>query len=79
MKIVISCPNEFTQEIIGDLNKRGGRVNEFDDLSDDSSVKSKGDRVVTQITGKVPLANIIGYSSWIRGETRGEAHFILEF
>ena len=72
MKLTLFCPNEFTPTIISDILKRNGKVDEF---YDDSEKKTKA---ATQIMAKIPQTNTIGYATWLRGETRGEAKFTME-
>lgn len=69
MKLIVYCPSGYTQTVISDILRRFGKVNDF---TDESGGKEK---VVTRIVGQIPLSNTIGYSTWLRGETRGEAKF----
>jgi elongation factor G len=64
----IASPEEFTGDIMGDLNGRRGRVQGMDIEGDNRIVKAQ-----------VPLAEILTYSSDLRSMTQGRASFTMEF
>jgi elongation factor G len=68
MKIEITTPEEFMGDVIGDLNSRRGRVDSMEDLSGGAKL----------IEGFVPLANMFGYTSDLRGMSQGRAASTME-
>jgi elongation factor G len=67
-KLQVSCPDEVTGAVIGDLQTRRAIVEGMD---------TQGH--FTIITAKVPLAEMDDYSSSIRSITQGRARFTSEF
>lgn len=68
MKIEITTPEDFMGDVIGDLNSRRGRVESMED-------RENGIKV---IKGFVPLANMFGYTSDLRGMSQGRAASTME-
>ena len=68
MKVLIIGPTEFMGDIIGDINSRRGEV---------QSIESKG--LVCEISAKVPLKSLFGYSTDLRSLTQGRAIFTMQF
>lgn len=68
MKISIVVPDEFTGDIMGDLNSRRGRVLGMD---------TEGTKQV--INANVPMAEVLRYAPDIRSMTGGRGTFTLEF
>lgn len=68
MKIEIVVPGEFFGDVIGDLNRRRGIIEE---------TKDRGDLKV--IEGKVPLREMFGYATALRSLTQGRGTFTMEF
>ena len=68
MKIEITTPEDFMGDVIGDLNSRRGRVDSMEDR----------DNGVKVIAGFVPLANMFGYTSDLRGMSQGRAASTME-
>ena len=68
MKIEITTPEDFMGDVIGDLNSRRGRIDSMEDR----------DNGVKVITGFVPLANMFGYTSDLRGMSQGRAASTME-
>ena len=68
MKIEITTPEEFMGDVIGDLNSRRGRIDAMEDLSGGAKL----------IRGFVPLANMFGYTSDLRGMSQGRAASTME-
>ena len=68
MKIEITTPEDFMGDVIGDLNSRRGRVENMEDR----------DNGVKVISGFVPLANMFGYTSDLRGMSQGRAASTME-
>ncbi len=68
MTVVVVTPETYQGAITGDVNRRRGVIEEI------SSDKGRG-----VIRGKIPLANLFGYTSDLRGATAGTASFSMEF
>ena len=68
MRTEILVPEEFTGEVIGDLNARQGRIEQL---------ASKGPAQV--ITATVPLSMMFGYSTSLRSASQGRATFSMQF
>ena len=68
MRIEVVAPEEYTGDVIGDLNTRRGRV------------KSMDARGGTQIVNaRVPLAAMFGYATDLRSRTQGRATYSMHF
>ncbi len=67
MKVEIITPEDYTGDIINDLNRRRGLVVSIDDLPVGRSIQSK-----------VPLAQMFGYLTWLRSATQGRATYSME-
>jgi elongation factor G len=68
MRVEVVTPEEYMGDIIGDLNSRRGQVTDMD---------QRGNARV--ILGLVPLANMFGYVSNLRGMSQGRAQFTMHF
>ncbi len=68
MRVEIICPDEYTGEVIGDLNGRRGRMDDMD---------LKG--TTRTVSASVPLAEMFGYANDIRSRTQGRASHSMEF
>ncbi len=68
MTVVAVSPEQYQGAITGDINRRRGVIEEI------TSEKGRG-----IIRAKVPLANLFGYTSDLRGATSGSASFSMEF
>ncbi len=68
MKTDILVPDEFTGEVISDLNARQGKIEQL---------VAKG--TVQVITAIVPLSKMFGYSTAIRSASQGRGTFSMEF
>ena len=68
MKISILIPDEYTGDIMGDLNSRRGRVLGMD---------SEGEKQI--INAHVPMAEVLRYAPDLRSMTGGRGTFTLEF
>ena len=67
MKVVVRTPDTVLGDIIGDLNRRRGRV---------QGQTSKGS--TTEVDSEVPLAEMFGYSTAVRSLSSGRADFTME-
>jgi len=68
MKAEVLVPEEFTGEVINDLNTRQGKIDQ---------IASKGP--VQVLTASVPLSKMFGYSTSLRSVTQGRATFTMQF
>lgn len=68
MKVEVEAPDDFLGDVMGDLNSRRGHIEGMG--SDDG---------VTEVTAKVPLAEMFGYATDIRSKTQGRGSFSMEF
>ncbi|MEA2061021.1 MAG: elongation factor G [Thermodesulfobacteriota bacterium] len=68
MKISIMVPDEYTGDIMGDLNSRRGRVLGMDSLGEKQIVNAQ-----------VPMAEILRYAPDLRSMTGGRGTFTMEF
>ena len=68
MRIEVVVPEEFFGDVIGDLNRRRGIIEE---------TKDRGELKV--IEGKVPLGEMFGYATGLRSLTQGRGIFTMEF
>jgi elongation factor G len=69
MKIEINTPDEYMGEVIGDINRRRGQI-------DNMRRYRKGSQ---KLTGKVPLMEMFGYASVLRTLSSGRANYSIEF
>jgi elongation factor G len=68
MKVEVVTPEEYSGDVIGDLNRRRGQITGMDE-----SVSGK------VITGEVPLSAMFGYATTVRSMSQGRATFTMEF
>jgi elongation factor G len=68
MKVEVEVPEEYMGDVIGDLNRRRGQVNNMSDRS--------GNKIVDAF---VPLSEMFGYSTDLRSSTQGRATYSMEF
>ncbi len=68
MRVEIIVPEEFLGDVIGDLNSRGGKVEE---------IEPRG--AVQVLKATVPLSKMFGYSTALRSATQGRATFTMVF
>jgi elongation factor G len=69
MKIEVNTPDEYMGDIIGDVNRRRGQI-------DNMRRYRKGSQ---KLTGKVPLSEMFGYASVLRTISSGRANYSMEF
>jgi len=67
MKVVITTPDEFFGSVSGDLSSRRGQIN-------DSELRG----IVRIINAEVPLSEMFGYATVLRGMTQGRASSTME-
>ncbi len=68
MKVECEMPEDYMGDVIGDLNRRRGQIQEMDERN--------GVKVVTAM---VPLSEMFGYSTDIRSMTQGRGSYSMEF
>ncbi|GBD15522.1 Elongation factor G [bacterium HR26] len=68
MRVEVVTPEEFTGDVIGDLNARRGRIEGMEIRA--------GSQVVRAL---VPLATMFGYATDLRSMTQGRATYTMEF
>jgi elongation factor G len=68
MKVEVVVPEEYMGDVIGDLNSRRGQV---------QNTENRGKNKV--IKAEVPLENLFGYISTLRGNTKGQGTATVEF
>lgn len=68
MKIEVTVPEEYTGDVIGDLNARRGRIEGIEPRS--------GVQIISAV---VPLASMFGYATDLRSRTQGRGVFAMEF
>jgi elongation factor G len=68
MKVEVVTPEDYSGDVIGDLNRRRGQIQGMDD--------SPSGKIVT---AEVPLAEMFGYATSVRSMSQGRATFTMEF
>lgn len=72
MKVVVTTPEQFMGDVVGDINSRRGMIKEIND-------RGEGNARVKEIEAEVPLANMFGYATQMRSMTQGRASYSMEF
>ncbi len=67
MKVEVEAPTEYQGSIVGDLNSRRGIIMGADNRGN-----------VTVVQAEVPLANMFGYATIVRSQSKGMATFSME-
>jgi elongation factor G len=68
MAVEVVTPEEFMGDVIGDLNRRRGRI---------EGMEPRGNAQV--IAAHVPLAEMFGYATDLRSQTQGRATYTMQF
>jgi len=68
MKTEVLVPDEFTGEVIGDLNARQGKIGQI-----------VSDGTIQVLTANVPLSRMFGYSTALRSASQGRGTFTMQF
>jgi elongation factor G len=68
MNVEVVTPEDYMGDVIGDLNRRRGRV---------EGMEANGN--VQQIRAQVPLSEMFGYSTDLRSATQGRATYTMQF
>jgi translation elongation factor EF-G len=67
MKVELTTPDEYQGDLLGDLNRRRGRI---------TGIEVKGNLVV--VNSEVPLAEMFGYATAIRSLSKGRASYSMD-
>jgi elongation factor G len=67
MRVVVTTPEQYMGDIIGDLNRRRGQIENQQTL--------KG---VVEVESSVPLSEMFGYSTQLRSLSSGRANYTME-
>jgi elongation factor G len=68
MKVEVVLPEEYMGDVMGDLNRRRGLVQGFEDSPSGKAIRAE-----------VPLAEMFGYATSLRSATQGRATYSMEF
>ncbi len=67
MKVVVTVPEEYMGDVIGDLNSRRGQIQSMEAVAG-----------AQQITAHVPLAEMFGYATDLRSKSQGRGQYSME-
>ena len=67
MKVVVTTPEEYMGDVIGDLNSRRGAIQGMENVGG-----------AQQITAMVPLSMMFGYATDMRSKTQGRGQYTME-
>ena len=68
MKVAVETPTEFQGAVMGLLNQRRGMI-----------VGAQDEGTLSVVEAQVPLAEMFGFSTFLRSSTQGKAQFTMEF
>jgi elongation factor G len=68
MQVEVVTPDEYLGDVVGDLNKRRGRVEGMDQRGTSQVVRAQ-----------VPLSEMFGYATDLRSRTQGRATYTMQF
>ncbi len=68
MRVEVVVPEDYTGTVVGNLNSRRGLISSIDPRGNASAVNAN-----------VPLSEMFGYATDIRGMTQGRGNFVMEF
>jgi elongation factor G len=67
MKVEVTTPEEYQGDLLGDLNRRRGKI---------QSIEAKANSTI--LYAEVPLAEMFGYATAIRSLSKGRAAYSME-
>ena len=67
MKVAVIAPDEYTGDVMGDLNARRGQISGMDTRNG-----------ATQVDAQVPLSRMFGYATDLRSRTQGRGQYTME-
>ena len=68
MDVEVVTPEDYMGDVVGDLNRRRGQVQNMEDIPSGKAIKAL-----------VPLAEMFGYATDLRSATQGRATYTMEF
>ena len=68
MEVEVVTPEDYMGDVVGDLNRRRGQVQNMEDIPSGKAIKAL-----------VPLAEMFGYATDLRSATQGRATYTMEF
>jgi elongation factor G len=69
MRVEVVAPEEFTGDIVAELNMRRAAISGLEPRGDGSQI----------VQANVPLATMFGYATSLRSHTKGRGTFVMEF
>ena len=67
MKVVVTTPEQFMGDVIGDINRRRGKI-----------MNQTTQKSVVLVESEVPLSEMFGYSTQLRSLSSGRATYVME-
>ena len=67
MKVVVTCPEEYMGDVMGDINARRGQISGTDIRNGGATIESN-----------VPLSTMFGYATDLCSKTQGRATYVME-
>ena len=67
MKVVVTTPEDFLGDVMGDINRRRGKI-----------MNQKNERGIVIFEAEVPLSEMFGYSTSLRSLSSGRASYTME-
>jgi elongation factor G len=67
MKVVVTTPDQFMGDVIGDINRRRGKI-----------LNQTTERGTVLVESEVPLSEMFGYSTQLRSLSSGRANYTME-
>ena len=67
MKVVVTAPEEYMGDVMGDINARRGQISGSDIRNGAATIESN-----------VPLSTMFGYATDLRSKTQGRATYVME-
>lgn len=67
MKVVVTTPEDYLGDVIGDINSRRGAISGMEPISGGE-----------QVAANVPLSQMFGYATDLRSKTQGRGQYVME-
>ncbi len=67
MKVVVTTPDQFMGDVIGDINRRRGKI-----------LNQTTEKGAVMVESEVPLSEMFGYSTQLRSLSSGRANYTME-
>src|SRR5579862_1111308 len=67
MKVVVTTPEQFMGDVIGDINRRRGKI-----------MSQMSQKATVLVESEVPLSEMFGYSTQLRSISSGRATYVME-